>query len=182
MNYSKLADTIDPKVQAAVDEIMNPEIDPEIRQFNLEILLREVGDKVYEVIYAMNAYDMEIEFTTGSGITDSYYGMAKNLSDSISLGDKNQTKALLDLWIEEQILKAQKDAYDMAGEFGKYRVATRTEPANCCPWCRAHVGTFVEPTSEVFRKHANCRGVIETSGWKSYNGKLKGKNWREYVE
>lgn len=179
MNYGELATTIEPELREAVETILNPEVDPETRRFNLEILLRESGQKVYQVIYAMNAYDMEIEFTTGDGINDNYYGMAKNLSDSIILGGNDKVWAEFDLWLQDVIHKAQMDALDAAGENGKYRGVTRIERGDCCEWCRAHVGTFIEPSPEVFGQHEHCRGEIRTFGWKSRNGRLTGRGWKQ---
>lgn len=179
MNYGSLASTIEPELREAVETILNPEVDPETRRFNLEILLRESGQKVYQVIYAMNAYDMEIEFTTGDGINDNYYGMAKNLSDSITLGGNDKVWAEFDLWLQDVIHKAQMDALLTAGENGKYRGVTRTERGDCCEWCRAHVGTFIEPSPEVFGQHEHCRGEIRTFGWKSRNGRLTGRGWKQ---
>lgn len=181
MNYGSLSTTIDKKLKRAIDLIMNQEVDPEIRRFNLEILLREVGDEVYNVIYQMNAYDFEIAYTTGVGQGDRYYGMAKNLSDSISLGGKDAVDEQLNLWLQDVIHKAQYDSFEVAAQSGKYRVVTRTERYDCCPWCRSHVGTFVEPTREVFRQHDNCRGTIRTEGWKSHNGTLSGKGWKQEI-
>ena len=60
MDYSRLLPSITPDLVEAVRLILNPEIDPDIRTLNLEILLREVGTEIYEVIYAMNAYDFGI--------------------------------------------------------------------------------------------------------------------------
>ena len=179
MNYGSLASTVDQDLIEAVKAILNTEVDPETRRFNLEILLRESGEKIYQVIYDMNAWDMEIEFTQGAGINDNYYGLAKNLSDSISLGGSEKAMAEFELWLQDVIHKAQYDAFRMAGENGKYRVATRTERGDCCDWCRAHVGTFIEPSSEVFAQHEHCRGEIRTSGWKSRNGTLTGRGWKQ---
>ena len=179
MNYGELASTIEPELREAVETILNPEVDPETRRFNLEILLRESGQKVYQVIYAMNAYDMEIEFTTGDGINDNYYGMAKNLSDSITLGGNDKVWAEFELWLQDVIHQAQMDAFYTAGENGKSRGVTRTERGDCCEWCRAHVGTFIEPSPEVFGQHEHCRGEIRTFGWKSRNGRLTGRGWKQ---
>lgn len=90
LNYAQLVETILPQVQAAVAVINNPEIEPEVRQRNQEILLREVGKAIYEKVYDMNAFDMEIEHTKGGGIDDRYFGLAKVLSDGVS----NATKGL----------------------------------------------------------------------------------------
>ena len=83
-NYAALVETIYPQVLSAVKIINNPEIDPEVRQRNQEILLREVGKAIYEKVYEMNAFDMEIEHTKGAGIDDRYFGLAKVTSDSVS--------------------------------------------------------------------------------------------------
>lgn len=179
MNYGSLASTITPELAEVIETILNTEIDPEVRRYNLEILFRETGADVYRVIYAMNAYDMEIEFTTGPGMNNNYYGLAKNISDSISLGGKDKVWAEFELWLQDVIHKAQYDAFVKAGENGKYRGVTRTERGDCCEWCRAHVGTFIEPLPEVFGQHEHCRGEIRTFGWKSKNGRLTGRGWKQ---
>lgn len=83
-NYAELIDTIYPTVRAAVATINNPEIEPEVRQRNQEILLKEVGQAIYDKVYDMNAFDYEIQHTKGAGIDDRYYGLAKVASDSVS--------------------------------------------------------------------------------------------------
>ena len=178
MNYGSLATTVDKDFLEAIRLILNAEVEPEVRRLNLEILFRESGSKIYDVIYAMNAWDFEIEYTTGLGIDDLYYGLAKTLSDSVSLGGNTKAMEAFELWLADTIHKAQYDAFRNAAESGKYRVATRWEPADACSWCRMHVGTFIEPDSEVFRQHDNCRGRITTEGWRSHNGTLTGKGWK----
>lgn len=85
-NYGKLANSLAPKVLAAVSLLNNPEIEPDTRQRNQEIFLREVGKAIYDKTYDMNAFDMEIPHTTGPGIDDRYYGLAKVASNSVSTG------------------------------------------------------------------------------------------------
>lgn len=85
-NYGELANSLAPKVLKAVQLLNNPEIEPNTRQLNQEILLREVARAIYEKTYEMNAFDMDIEHTIGSGIDDRYYGMAKVASNSVSTG------------------------------------------------------------------------------------------------
>lgn len=86
LDYGKAANALYPKVAEAVKLLNNPEIDPSTRQLNQEILFREVATAIYEKTYEMNAFDMEIEHTTGSGIDERYYGMAKVASNSVSTG------------------------------------------------------------------------------------------------
>lgn len=57
MDYAGLNETIIDKVLKALQLINNPEIDPEVRQLNQEILFREVGAAVYAKVYDMNAFD-----------------------------------------------------------------------------------------------------------------------------
>lgn len=180
MNYDALGLTIRDDLQEAVATINNPEIEPEVRQRNLEVLFREVGTQVYNVIYAMNAWDMEIDYTTGMGINDYYYGLAKKVSDSVTTGGKSDTIAEIDEWLANQILKAQYDAFNTAQDAGKFPTVTRYEPADCCPFCQQFRNmTFVNPTSEVFARHDRCKGRIVTSGYRTKNGEWVGarKAW-----
>ena len=86
LDYGKKANELAPKVLEGIKLINNPEIEPETRQRNQEIFLREVSKAIYEKTYEMNAFDMEIPHTTGPGIDDRYYGMAKVASNSVSTG------------------------------------------------------------------------------------------------
>lgn len=85
-DYGKLANSLAPKVLAAVALLNNPEIAPDTRQLNQEIFLREVSKAIYDKTYDMNAFDMDIPHTKGVGIDDRYYGMAKVASNSVSTG------------------------------------------------------------------------------------------------
>lgn len=86
LDYGKAANALAPKVLKAIALLNNPEIEPNTRQLNQEILLREVGKAIYEKTYEMNAFDMDIAHTKGAGIDDRYYGMAKVASNSVSTG------------------------------------------------------------------------------------------------
>lgn len=172
MDYSKFTDTIIKDVEAAVAVINNPEIAPEVRQLNQEILLREVGQAVYNKIYDMNAWDMEIPHTTGAGIeAQRYYGMAKVASNSVSTGKLGLDEYLRG-YINANIQKAQSDAMTTARQSGKKPTVTRTEHANACQWCRSLAGTYTDPPADVFMRHGGCGGHIVTSGYKSRNGLL----------
>ena len=85
-DYGKLANSLAPKVLKAIGLLNNPEIEPNTRQLNQEILLREVAKAIYDKTYEMNAFDMDIAHTKGPGIDDRYYGMAKVASNSVSTG------------------------------------------------------------------------------------------------
>lgn len=172
MDYAKLNDSIINKVLAAVALINNPEIDPEIRQLNQEILFREVGTAIYAKVYDMNAFDYEIEHTRGSGIDDRYYGLAKVASGSVStgaLGLDDQVRNYLDT----VAAKAQQDALVNAKQSGKYPTVTRKMNGETCDWCKSLAGTYTNPDSEVFKRHRDCDCSIITEGYRSRNGLLQ---------
>jgi hypothetical protein len=174
MDYSKLNATILPKVMDAIALINNPEIDPEIRQLNQEILFREVGSAVYAKIYDMNAFDMEIQHTTGPGIDDRYYGLAKVASASVSAGAVGLEEYVQN-FLNNTAAKAQSDAMRVASTSGKHPTASRhiTGPKSC-QWCRDKQGdNVVDPPADFFHRHGGCDCIIITKGYRSRNGLLE---------
>ena len=134
MDYAALNDTIVKKVLAALAIINNPEIAPDVRQLNQEILFREVGQAVYAKVYDMNAFDYEIQHTTGPGIDDRYYGLAKKASAAVSAG----ALGLPDLvrnYLDTMATKAQYDATRNAYQSGKRVRIKRTLNGETCDWC-----------------------------------------------
>lgn len=171
MDYSKLANSLTPKVLAMIALINNPEVAPAVRQLNQEVLLREVGKAIYDKVYDMNAFDMEIPHTIGVGIDDRYFGLAKVSSASVStgaLGLEEYVKNYLDYTAS----KAQHDAMKNAKESGKYPRVIRTTNGKTCKWCQSLAGVYDEPNADAFKRHGGCNCKIETQGYKSRNGLL----------
>lgn len=171
MDYTKFTKTILAKVLAAMALINNPEIDPEIRQLNQEILFREVGQSVYAKIYDMNAFDFEIEHTQGPGIDDRFYGLAKVASASISAGMLGLDEYVKN-YIDTTIATAQRDAVINAKQSGRYPKVIRKLNGETCKWCQNLAGEYTNPPSEVFARHSGCDCSIITEGYKSRNGQL----------
>lgn len=171
MDYAKLTKTITPKVLAALALINNPEISPAIRQLNQEILFREVGAAVYAKIYDMNAFDYDIAHTTGPGIDDRYYGLAKKASASVSTG-KLGLEEYVTNFLYYTASAAQHDATRNARESGKRTKVIRKMNGETCKWCESLAGTYENPDSEVFRRHGGCDCLIITEGYKKRNGLL----------
>lgn len=174
-DYSKLNDTITQKVIKAMKLINNPEIDPEIRQLNQEILFREVGSAVYNKVYDMNAYDYEISGTKGPGIDDRHFGMAKTASASVATGNLGIDQRVR-TFLDGTTAKAQLDATRNANQSGKRTKVTRKMNGETCEWCESLAGTYEKPDSEVFRRHRDCDCSLSTEGYKSRNGLLKNYN------
>lgn len=171
MNYAELVHSIEPQVLAAIQIINNPEIAPDIRQRNQEILLKEVGAAIYSKVYDMNAFDMEIEHTTGPGIDDRYYGLAKVASASVSNGTVGLDE-YVHAYLTYAAAKAQDDSFKTAKQSNKHPTVTRKESGDACKWCRSKVGKYTDPPAEVFQRHGGCGGSIVTEGYKSRNGQL----------
>jgi len=171
MDYAALNETIINKVMAALAIINNPEIAPDVRQLNQEILLREVGAAVYAKIYNMNAFDYEIEHTTGPGIDDRYFGLAKVSAASVSVGVLG-LGLLVRNYMDTMASKAQQDATYNARQSGKRTRVIRRMVGETCGWCESLAGTYENPDSEVFKRHRACDCTITTEGYKSRNGLL----------
>lgn len=171
MDYSQFNETIQKKVMAALAIINNPEVAPEVRQLNQEILFREVGAAVYAKVYNMNAFDYEIEHTTGPGIDDRHYGLAKVASASVSAGALG-LGLLVRNYLDTMASKAQADATHNARQSGKRTKVTRKMNGETCSWCESLAGTYENPDSEVFKRHRGCDCQIITEGYRTRNGQL----------
>ncbi|HRJ06913.1 MAG TPA: hypothetical protein PK911_05200 [Candidatus Saccharibacteria bacterium] len=172
MDYAGLNDSIEKKVLAALKLINNPEIEPDVRQLNQEILFREVGAAVYAKVYNMNAFDYEIEHTTGPGIDDRYYGLAKVAAASVATGTLGLT-LLVRNYLDTMASKAQQDATHNARQSGRRTRVTRKMNGETCSWCESLAGTYENPDSEVFKRHRGCDCSIITEGYRSRNGLLQ---------
>lgn len=171
MDYSILSSTIFRKLMAAVLLINNPEVDPETRQRNQEILFKTVGAAIYAKIYDMNAYDFEIEHTTGPGIDDRHFGLAKVASAGVATGTLGLDEYVKN-YIDNTIGLAQDHAVRTARQSGKVPIVIREESPDCCKWCRSKAGRHEDPDSSVFARHGGCEGRITTQGYRSRNGLL----------
>lgn len=156
---------------AALAIINNPEIAPEVRQLNQEILFKEVGAAVYAKVYNMNAFDYEIEHTTGPGIDNRHFGLAKVAAASISTGALG-LPLLVRNYLDTMASKAQQDATHNARQSGKRTKVTRKMNGETCSWCESLAGTYENPDSEVFKRHRGCDCSIITEGYRTRNGQL----------
>jgi hypothetical protein len=172
MDYTKLTPTILPQVLEAMRLINNPEVDPVTRQLNQEILFREVGAAVYAKVYAMNAWDMEIAHTTGPGMDNRFYGLAKVASDSVSAGGLG-VDAYVANYLDSVIGQAQQHAFMNAKQSGKHPTLTWTPTgSHTCKWCLDKSGTYTDPSPADFAHHDSCNCKRITEGFKSRNGLL----------
>lgn len=175
MDYSQFNETIQKKVMAALAIINNPEVAPEVRQLNQEILFKEVGAAVYAKVYNMNAFDYEIEHTTGPGIDDRHYGLAKVASASVSAGALG-LGLLVRNYLDTMASKAQADATRNASQSGKRIRITRKVVSESCKWCdglaKTYEGKFENLPADIWARHRGCDCLIITEGFRTRNGEL----------
>lgn len=174
MDYASLNDTIIKKVLTALAIINNPEIDPEVRQLNQEILFREVGAAVYAKVYNMNAFDYEIEHTTGPGIDNRHFGLAKVAAASISTGAIG-VPDLVRNYLNNMAGKAQSDASRNARQSGKRVKVWREVVSETCEDCQrlAKQGPWEgDIPRDAWMRHRGCDCSIYTEGFKTRNGLL----------
>lgn len=189
MNYSDFLDTISEDMKEAVALINNPEIAPEIRRRNFEILFKEIGDDIYFMVYDMNAFDFEIQGTIGKGQSNAYYNLAKVASDGVTTSNRTIIWDTIDNWMNNVVGKAQYDAAATAISLGKYVVVKRSlrgSKSGPCEWCKSKVGTHIAEYGQldpsVFGRHSDCHCAIETEGFNSRNGTLNNyKRGSKYV-
>lgn len=175
MDYSQFNETIQKKVMAALAIINNPEIAPEVRQLNQEILFKEVGAAVYAKVYNMNAFDYEIEHTTGPGIDDRYFGLAKVASASVSAGTLG-LGLLVRNYLDTMATKAQYDATRNAYQSGKRVRIKRSLNGETCEWCskleKTYEGDPDNVPDDIWLRHRGCDCSIVTEGYRTRNGLL----------
>lgn len=172
MNYARLNTSIFNQVMQAVGLINNIEIAPEIRRRNLEILFKTVGLKVYNKVYDMASWDMDVHHTIGDGIGERHYGLAKTVSDALVTGA--DINVLVDTYLDALTAKASADAFIKAQESAKVPTVNRIVAGHKpCSWCIGLAGTYEYPDGDVFRRHERCKCKIITSGYKSRNGLLE---------
>lgn len=181
MDYSKLGELVIPQVKKMISTILNPEVEPSTRKKNLEILFAELGSAVYNKIFDMNAFDMDIPDATSSqkNVSDEMYsGMAKRMSDSVSQISPsvmdNFIYTMTKAYVNATVAKAQRDAMEIATASNKKPEIKREMVSETCKWCASKVthGWIEDPDSSMFQRHRDCDCRILTRGYKSRNGLL----------
>ena len=83
------------------------------------------------------------------------------------------TGQILDGYFNSLLASAQEEAFKNAVSLGKVPTLTRSLRGETCGWCQARVGTWTNPSGELFARHDNCDCKIVVSGYNSRNGELK---------
>jgi hypothetical protein len=177
MDFYQVVERLQPKLQRLVKILNDPAISPELRKRALAAAFTQIGQSIYGSAYRMTAYDFEIMETIGSGLDPQLaLGLARNISDSIAIGDLGSANDQVAAYAVNATGIAMTHATLTAGDLGKYRtLQIHLRGKGDCDWCRAKArkGKIVNPTAEDFHRHTNCNCFYDVQGFRSRNGELK---------
>lgn len=176
MDVYQLAKRLNPKFKRLIAILNDPAVAPDLRKAALRAALDSIGQSIYSKTYDMTAWDMQIAETIGAGFDPNLsVGLARNVSDSVALGNATTTLDQVNLYATTVGGIAMAQAYQTAGQLGKYRtLQIRLRGKGDCDWCRdkASRGKITNPTGEDFARHRLCDCYFEVRGYMSRNGLL----------
>ena len=171
INFTPVAKDTAKTMQKAVNYILSLNIDPAEKIRRLSLTFNLVGSDFYMQLFEANSILFD---STAIGTTD-FYEMQEQidrLSHKIvqnhNLGREVDT--LTQDFYYSALGKAQDSAFRNAISLDKHPTLTRTMVGETCEWCQKLAGTHVDPTSDLFRRHADCDCLFVTSGFNSRNG------------
>jgi len=174
MDFLAAIDRLMPQIRRVVEILNSEEINPVLRKQAMTSAFQRIGQTLYGKTYHMTAFDLEIFETIGRGFSPELaLGLARNISNGIATGDNKLALDQAKNFLNSSTSSAMFDAVTTAKQLGKYIVVTRSLRKETCPWCRARVGKYTNPTDDIYRRHTHCDCLIIVKGFKSRNGELK---------
>lgn len=181
MDFSGIVEDTTSGVQNIINEILSLNIDPEIKTVQIQSVLMQVGErfgqKMFDDVsrlFDSTAIDSFIPYNENNRVYDLAQKIVRD--HAFDLNDRPIVKEYYDILLGS----AQESAFRNARSLEKHPTLTRRLRGETCAWCRARVGTFTDPDSELFRRHDNCDCLFIVSGYNSRNGVLK--NYRKRGE
>ena len=173
MNFSATATDISKQMAKVVDYILNLDISPAEKKERLIKAFGIVGNEFFGKMFEDNSllFDSTALKTLGFQNPD---GQIERLSSKL-VQNHNLTRpnnAIVKEFFDSVLGDAQNEAFNNGRSLGKVPTLTRTLVGETCAWCRARVGTFTYPDSELFARHDNCDCLFIVKGYNSRNGIL----------
>lgn len=173
MEFSKVANDTAMQMTKVVAYILGLNIAPEDKVFRLAKAFRIVGADFYQQMFDANSmvFDSEALKTLGFNDPDGQIErLATKIVQNYNLG--RETKTLIKDFYDSALGQAQKEAFDNAISLDKHPTLTRTMVGETCEWCQSLAGVHINPTGEMFARHADCDCLFKVSGYNSRNGLL----------
>lgn len=173
MNFSNVAADIGKQMEKVVAYILGLDISPADKKARLIKAFKTVGDEFFTKMFTDNSelFDSQAIGSTGFQNPDSQVQrLSAKLVQNDNLGRKNG--AIVKEFFDSVLGDAQDQAFANGRSLGKVPTLTRSLVGETCEWCRARVGTFTNPDSEMFARHDNCDCLFIVKGYNSRNGVL----------
>ena len=181
MNFSATASDIGKQMAKVVDYILGLNISPAEKKARLIKAFGIVGNEFFGKMFADNSilFDSEAISTLGfQNPDDQIERLSSKLIQNHNLTRPND--AIVKEFFDSVLGDAQNEAFNNGRSLGKVPTLTRRLVGETCEWCRARVGTFTDPDSELFARHDNCDCLFIVRGYNSRNGILT--NYRKARE
>lgn len=173
MNFSSVASDLGKQMAEVVDYILSLNVSPEDKRARLTKVFNLVGNQFFDKMFIDNSLLFDSEAIGSLGFTNPE-GQVERLSAKLvqnyNLGREND--AIVTGFFDSVLADAQGEAFDNGISLGKVPTLTRQLVGETCAWCRARVGTFTYPDSELFARHDHCDCLFTVSGYNSRNGIL----------
>lgn len=174
MNFEPAASDIGKLMAELLQLIIGMNVSPDEKKDLLIKSFGVVGAEFYEKMFNDNSelFNSKAIGTLGkSDLDDQTSRLAQKLLRNNAL--TRPTDQVVKGYFNSLLASAQDEAFKNAVSLGKVPTLTRSLRGETCKWCQARVGTWTNPTGELFARHDNCDCKIVVKGYNSRNGELK---------
>lgn len=174
MDFSEIVEDTTDGVQKIINDILSMNIAPEIKIQQIQSVLMQIGERFGQKMFNDISYLFDstaISSFVPYDENDQVYALAQKIvrDNAFRLNDYPIVKEYYDVILG----RAEEIAFRNAQSLEKHPVLIRKLRGETCEWCVARTGTFIDPDSELFRRHDNCDCLLIVSGYNSRNGILK---------
>lgn len=170
INFSPVATDTAESMDRVIKYILNLKIAPEEKTRRIAKAFNLVGSDFYIQMFEANSqlYDSTAIGTDYGGMTDQIDRLSRKIVQNDNLS--RPVDRLVKDFYDSALGQAQHEAFRNAVSLGKHPTLTRTMVGETCEWCKKRAGTFINPDSEMFMRHADCDCLFVTRGYNSRNG------------
>ena len=176
INFSPVATDTAKKMQDVVRYILGLNISPEEKIIQLNNTFNLVGSDFYMQMFDASSelFDSAAIGTDYGQMTDQIERLSRKIVQNDNLG--REVNVLIKDFYDSALGKAQDEAFRNAISLDKHPTLTRTPVGKTCDWCMGLAGVHKNPTSDMFRRHADCNCLFVTNGFNGRNGILTNYN------
>ena len=175
MEFTVVSDAIGAKAYEVVKYILGQNWSDSQKKKALIRLFRQTGDAFYEKLFTMGSDVLDSAALKSLGFDNPDNQIERMAAKTIQNHNLSRSNAAVTTEFYYSVSSdALSNAFRNARSLDKHPVLTRRTGGKCCKWCSQMAGTYINPTSEVFRHHENCNCIFEYSSPNTRKGKYKG--------